>query len=384
MPLHLLSKKSWNVYSPQNLARVALDERLHASYQAALQKHHQDHEAAKRAAALRGLSPPRTPTPPPEPNYKAAHAHEDKGVEDVLGREGRLKRRRLEGEDETDRDIRVAKAVGDAVEKSRDPLHGEDEKREEKRRRHVKDAPLYDEAGHMTLFSADERAIERAKARAEKGKEDMGNKRDTPELTNMRFADAAGRNGIARSPWYAAGREDDSGEISNVAILRLEDDSKDAWGRPDPNRKARQAARTSSSDPLAFMKSAQAQLKQAERDRKSWTEQRLRDEQELKEVAKREKLRRRHRREIDRGRRESDEESLEGFSLEASSEAAQGRGKPRSSEHRYRHRRRSRSRSRGREEHNRPDDLRHSHRRHKREHKHHDERKERRRDADHA
>ncbi|RMD40412.1 hypothetical protein DV735_g4729, partial [Chaetothyriales sp. CBS 134920] len=98
MPLHLLGKKSWNVYNTDNIARVRRDEAAARAEQAEKERQQHEHEAGARLALLRGEIADRS---------SAVDDAGSLGTEDIPG--SRRKKRRLAGEDDTDRDIRLAR-----------------------------------------------------------------------------------------------------------------------------------------------------------------------------------------------------------------------------------------------------------------------------------
>ena len=65
MPLHLLGKKSWNVYNHDNIEAVRRDEAAAAARQEARDQVMQEQDALRRTAILRGETPPTFPSPSP-------------------------------------------------------------------------------------------------------------------------------------------------------------------------------------------------------------------------------------------------------------------------------------------------------------------------------
>ncbi|KAJ9621575.1 hypothetical protein H2203_007062 [Taxawa tesnikishii (nom. ined.)] len=226
MPLHLLGKKSWNVYNKDNIERVRRDEAAATAREEAEEQRMQEIDAARRTAILRGEVPP----PLPEEAADTSPKRERSGRYDGRGRD--RKRRRLRGEDDTARDIRYAREDAEAGEQARTTLTTHS----------TSDAPLLDHTGHINLFPApDEREIRKAERNAEADAEIAKKRKEYEDNYTVRFSDAAG---------YKRG----------CKIL-------DVWGNEDPRRKEREQMRTSANDPIAFMQRAQAQLKQAEKDR---------------------------------------------------------------------------------------------------------------------
>ena len=331
MPLHLLGKKSWNVYNSENVERVRRDEAEAAAREEAEEQRMQEADAARRIALLRGEEAPQLPAEGSQAEVHADEYARPKRSERSLEPGFARKRRRLRGEDDTDRDIRYAREDAEAGQKAKEALLKPND---------GSDAPLIDHAGHLQLIPApDEKAIRKAEknaeAEAEKAKK---RKRDEDQYT-MRFSNAAGFNNGMAKPWYAAVESKASTDMTEKALVLPHVQDKDAWGNEDLRRKDRELNRISSNDPFAAMRQAQRQLKQSEKDKEKWQKERLAETEELKR-AEEEKRRRRssHR------RREDDEDSLENFSLDA----ANSRREDRNSRHRHRHRhhrRRSRSRS---------------------------------------
>ncbi|XPS74169.1 hypothetical protein M3J09_006289 [Ascochyta lentis] len=279
MPLHLLGKKSWNVYNPANIARVKADEDAAAARQAAADQHMQELDAARRAAILRGHTPPPLPEEPlvDSPQTSSREARRDK------------KTRKRAGEDDTDMDIRLAASM--TMPNSDDQL----DPKLLKLRKPTSDAPLTDHAGNINLFPLDiKEAIEREK------NADAENEKRRKELAfedqyTMRFANAGGKNGL-QQPWYAARQKTALPEDDITTALEPAGfESKNVWGNEDPRRKEREQARISSSDPFAFMQKAQTQLKKSKQDKKKWSDERNRELRELKEAQEKEDRRSKHR-----------------------------------------------------------------------------------------
>ena len=323
MPLHLLGKKSWNVYNSDNVERVRRDEAEAAAREEAEEARLQEADAARRIALLRGEEPPELPA---EGSQAEVHA----GPKQSSGQGLPRKRRRLRGEDDTDRDIRYAREDAEAGQRAKEallkPADGSD-------------APLLDHAGHLQLIPApDEKAIRKAEKNAEaEAEKEKKRKRDEDQYT-MRFSNAAGFNNGMAKPWYAAAESKASSEKTDQTLVLPHVQDKDAWGNEDLRRKDRELNRISRNDPFAVMRQAQKQLKQSEKDKEKWQKERLAEMEQLKR-AEEDKRRRwsSHR------QREDDEDSLEDFSLDAANSRREEKSsRPR---HRHRHHRRSRSRS---------------------------------------
>lgn len=112
MPLHLLGKKSWNVYNQDSIARVRRDEDAAAAREAAEEQSVQESNARRRMRMLRGET---------SSDEYESRSREDRKLDtsqDHIGQELGLEitysdaqrnRKRRRGEDDTDRDIRHAK-----------------------------------------------------------------------------------------------------------------------------------------------------------------------------------------------------------------------------------------------------------------------------------
>ncbi|TQN66133.1 hypothetical protein CSHISOI_09289 [Colletotrichum shisoi] len=236
MPLHLLGKKSWNVYNADNIARVRRDEAAAKAKEEAEEQRMQEVDAERRLAILRGDAPP--PLAPVEaPEDESRPRDRDAGP---AGRE--RKKRKRAGEDDTEFELRVAKERADVMETANDTL-----------RKSTSSAPIVDSAGHIDLFG-EERKQGRHLKNEEAEKEAAKKKKELEDQYTMRFSNAAGRDGLV-GPWYAA----------SGAITELEPPSKDAWGNDDPGRKKRDAERIVSNDPLALMKTGASRNNYARR-----------------------------------------------------------------------------------------------------------------------
>lgn len=281
--------QSWNVYNPASIARVKADEAAAAAREAADEERMQELDAERRAAILRGQ------TPPPLPENVE---REDKTFRKTdKGRDGHdRKRRRLAGEDDTDAEIRLARTVTGAKD--------EDNVAILKLRNPKSDAPLTDHAGNINLFPVDLKEAGRREKNAEAEKEKKKKEQAYEDQYTMRFSNAAGKDGLEQRPWYAA--------ADTKAIEESGFGSKDVWGREDPGRKDRSQARMTSSDPLAFMNRAQVQLKQARIDRKKWAEERDQELMELRAAQERESRRSRH----SKRKQRNEDDDLESFALD--------------------------------------------------------------------
>ncbi|KAK4101916.1 hypothetical protein N658DRAFT_495853 [Parathielavia hyrcaniae] len=297
MPLHLLGKKSWNVYNPANIARVRRDEEAARAREEADEQRMQEADAARRLATLRGEIPP----PLNEPNPEAAAALPPSRSHDPNNHPGTSRKRKRPGEDDTDFELRIAR--------ERASLAGGAAARA------LAAAPpappptsLVDSKGHITLFPE----FEGEPARPREGNEDAAREaarkeRELKDQYQMRFVNAGGgRDGLGLTdggPWYVSAAAD-AGEASSGALVP----SRNVWGREDPKRRVREAARLDASDPLAAMKSGARMVREMERERRKDVEERERALRELEKEERRE----RKRREGKRRRRGEEEEDRAG------------------------------------------------------------------------
>lgn len=346
MPLHLLGKKSWNVYNADNIARVKADEAAAAAREAAKDQRMQELDAERRAAILRGR------TPPPLLEEAADQDTASKTARDK-DHHGRGRKRKLAGEDDTDMDIRLAKSVV--------APRGDDEMDAKvlKLRNTASDAPLMDHAGNIDLFPVDMKEAIKREKNAEVEKEKRKKELALEDQYTMRFSNAAGRSGLAQ-PWYTAQHKPQEDTVKNrIEAVDEGFANKDVWGNEDPRRKERELSRISTNDPFAFMQKAQAQLKKSKQDKKKWIEERGRELKDLKAVqdeddrrSRHRKRRREHRNDVDDHRskyseRDADSSSGHRHHYRSQSQDHSRTTHERASSHRSR-RRRSRSESKER------------------------------------
>lgn len=274
----------------------------------------QEVDAERRIQILRGIRPE---NPLAEPQIVEESSFHKKPRHD-------RKRRRLVGEDDTDRDLRLAREHNKAASQSTQALV-----------KSIKgsDAPLIDHKGHIDLFPAEgpkHHAPKNAEAEAEAAKK---NKEYEDQYT-MRFSNAAGfKQSVGQKPWYSSMRPADGREIE-VAI------SKDLWGNEDPRRKERERMRLASDDPMAAIQKGVSELRQVERERQKWKEER---DMELRSIVQEERRQERVKR-----HKAKDVDDLEGFNLDA---PVASKGDDRNHRHRSHHRR-HRSKSKERSRHN--------------------------------
>lgn len=306
MPSHLLGKKSWNVYNTDNIDKVKRDEAAAAAREAAEEERMQEVDAERRITILRGL---RVEPPPAADNGRR--------VEDRHSSSGReRKRRRIAGEDDTDRDIRLAKEGDTIILAKAGTLLTT---------RAANDAPLTDHAGHINLFpqeSSRRNGPKNSEAEAETARK----KRELEDQYTMRFSNAAGfKQAVGQKPWYQA-----LGAVG--AESQEETASKDVWGNEDPRRKERVKLRMAVDDPLAAIQRGVTELREVERERKRWKQEKERELIDLYEADQT-----MHRRK----KSHTGQDGLEGFTLDTPVQGDSRRkhrhhGEERQSGHRHR------------------------------------------------
>ncbi|KAF1357974.1 hypothetical protein EJ07DRAFT_61903, partial [Lizonia empirigonia] len=275
---HLLGKKSWNVYSPANIARVRADQDAAAAREAAADQRTQDLDAARRAALLRRHTPP--PLPDDDAQDRAQNRRGAGGHD--------RKRPRRRHEDDTDMDIRLAAAMAN-------PEHGDGaDGRVLKLRNLTSDAPLTDHAGHIDLFPVDFKAAIQREKKADAEREKRRKEQAFEDQYTMRFSNAGGKNGL-HQPWYTAQHKQTPAVQEPSAAADYPGlESKNVWGNQDARRKEREHARISSNDPLAFMQKAQTQLDKAKEGKKKWARERNRELKDLRDTQDKEARRSKH------------------------------------------------------------------------------------------
>ena len=278
----MLGKKSWNVYNPENVARVRRDEAEARAREAEDERHLRDNEAEDRLDRLRGTK-------------------ED--IED--GSEGPRKRRKLAGEDDTDRDLQLARQSRPDAATSQPDL------------------PLFDGTGHIDLVQEKPQPSERSSRKPKGGQDEVG----------VPLADATGRKSGSGKTWYSSTSAD--GGYAHETV------SRDVWGNEDPRRLQREKQRMDLNDPLAAMKKGVNQLRDAETRRQEWMQQRERDLNEVEDLARKECKRRKR-------QRSNEDQSLDDFSLDEGYRRHREREDSHRSRHHHHHHHRSRPRDRPR------------------------------------
>ena len=254
-----------------------------------------------------------------DPPVASREAREDRPARPTSAR----KRRRIAGEDDTERDIRLARDSSALVPSDASLTLAAS-------RKPFSHAPLTDGQGHISLFP-EEGSRAHASKNPEAEAEAARKKRELEDRYTMRFSNAAGFKQGMQAPWYSSTRvtRDDASEAVG----------QDVWGNEDRGRKDRQERRMTDNDPLVSMRRGVQELRRVEQERKAWAQEREREMRQLRRTERRSR----------RSRPASDEPDLDDFSLD---DQGDGHRPPRKSRHRDRSRRRERrhrtSRSRSR------------------------------------
>lgn len=292
MPLHLLGKKSWNVYNQDNIAAVRRDEAAAEIHAREKQRRNDEADAESRLQILRGAK---------------EEAHEEGQLDHTQDKHAsqtppRRKKRRFDSDAVQVEEIATPKPVSTLSRQ--------------------KDISLIDNCGHFNLFP--EGDARRVNGNAEVAADSAKRRQDFEDQYTMRLVNAGGRNASSDKPWYNIPAKDD---VSSTAVV-----SKNVWGNEDPRRRDRAQKRMDANDPLAAIKKGVKQLREADKHREEWRAQRESDLNEVEELARKSK----HRKKRERG----DEESLDGFDLDEGyhrDHSDQRKRKSLSGSHRRRH-----------------------------------------------
>ncbi|KAI9808981.1 MAG: hypothetical protein M1827_007103 [Pycnora praestabilis] len=253
MPLHLLGKKSWNVYNTDNIAKVRHDEASAKAREEEENQRMQEVDAERRIQILRGLvvEPPAALPKTKDPKDRKTDSRRD------------TKRRRIAGEDDTDRDIRLAKDSSLQFPATVEPhtfLPA---------RKSITDVPLLDQDGHINLFP-EGRSSRQTQKNPEAEAEVAKKKREYEDQYTMRFSNAAGSKQDSEEPWYSS-----LGGLVNEHPSH--DVGKNVWGKEDRGRKERERARRDDIDPMSTIKKGVEGLREVERERKRSKQERDKD-----------------------------------------------------------------------------------------------------------
>ncbi|CAN8104615.1 unnamed protein product [Discula destructiva] len=298
MPLHLLGKKSWNVYNADNIARVRADEAAVAAVEHAQEQRMQEADAARRLAFLRGETPPPPPAPEPEidPSDSKNFSRKDKtSARALTGR-----KRKRHGEDDTDFEMRLVKERAELGKRAAVDLSDERAASGGGKRRHI---DIVGRDGHIDLVGATPpRGNHKEEKNVDYEEEAARKRRELEDQYTMRFSTAAGRDGVAAAdPWYtsASARNAVTTGVPKQYEVGIEASTKNVWGRDDPKRQEREMQRITSNDPLSMMRKGAQRVREVEKRRKRANEERARELEELRRaerrLEKRQKLERQHR-----------------------------------------------------------------------------------------
>lgn len=294
-----MGKKSWNVYNQDNIEKVRRDEAAAQLREREEQRRVDEADAEARLQALRGIQ-----------NEDHARQVEEIADNQSIPKQRPTKKSRLDGEDDTEREIRLAQRLRTLPTIKPTPTS-----------KQIKLASLVDEDGHINLFPDD--AVRKLKGNDEVAAEDTKRQQALEDHYTMRFANAAGRSKGSDKPWYTGPATDG---LPDARVV-----SKNVWGNEDPRRKVRELKRLNANDPLAAMKRGVKQLHEADKHREEWRAQRERDLNEVEELARKQKTRRK--------RNHSEEDSLDGFDLDEGYEKDRSERQRRKSESGRHHRR---------------------------------------------
>ncbi|KAK2070987.1 hypothetical protein P8C59_005444 [Phyllachora maydis] len=205
MPLHLLGKKSWNVYNADNIARVRRDEAAAADREAAEEQRMQEEDAARRLAILRGEEP--LPLTSAGIDTSAHDEPDNARPRRGLVPERCRRKRKRPDEDDTEFEMRV---VRENAESNAVASHGLlDGHRSGSTPKGEKSA-LTDVTGLFSLFDDGvfEKSAPRNSMKKEEAEEGVAKKtREAEDQYQMLFANAAGRDGAGITdggPWSTA------------------------------------------------------------------------------------------------------------------------------------------------------------------------------------
>ena len=320
MPLHLLGKKSWNVYNTENIARVRRDEAAARAKGELEQRRISQVDAEARLTNLR--TDVRT--------NSALDERADKQLGDDGSQQRGQKRRKLAGEDDTDRDIRFAQSQLVTRTNTRAGFqYGEE--------------ALFNRSGNISLFPEPPPAKPTQDRSKTSGRQDTRHDGQDREPLSAQTLKEQHKDQAAEVPWYSI----PDTELRKNSTLN----GKDVWGNEDPGRQHRDQIRINSADPMSIMKKGVKKLKETEQRRKDWMQQRERDLYEVERLAKE------HHRTRKRSR---SKDSLEGFDLDkgykksshhhhrsSRHDNAQKESRHRSRKHRYHERMRGNQREKG-------------------------------------
>ncbi|KAL1907993.1 hypothetical protein Sste5344_006227 [Sporothrix stenoceras] len=254
MPLKLLAKKSWHVYNADNVARVRRDEAEARAREADEERQQRATESSQRERLLRGEATGEGDDSVEQSKWAAAERAADKQAEDTVApvaksRPSRRLRKR-HGEDDTDFEMRMARAQVDeestyVANRQRETAPAET------------DRPLIDRNGNFDLFGRLEESVIARQTRPV----------DHAPPSSMRIADAAG-GANALSAWYAG--EKGPTPASKPTFSSIPESASNEPRRPPIAAPAGSMA----ADPLAAMRQGAAAVRALKQERQRETEER--------------------------------------------------------------------------------------------------------------
>jgi len=312
MPLHLLGKKSWNVYNSGNIEKVRRDEAAAAALEAAGEQQMQEVDAERRLRILRGDCSPLKST---EIALREPTGRPTRGDTTVDART--LKRKRRHGKDDTDADIRHACELQELARNGDGQRTGK-----EQAIRPASKALIIDGKGNINLFPNESPKSERGTIAGTEGKKNVEaeaearkREREMEDQYTMRFSNAAGfKASVDEKPWYY------SGEARSIRTATDREDDKRREARTKEKRERRMAA----DDPLAAITRGIQGVRKAEKSRKEWERDRVAEMRGSREDERKAAGRRRRREELEE-LEELDEANLNGFKLDGDICEARGR-----------------------------------------------------------
>lgn len=236
MPLHLLGKKSWNVYNKANIDKVRQDEAIAKAAEEAEEERMQALDAERRMQILRGEKPIAIPLDSPSSCISKYHQSDRS---ELSHRERKL--RKKANENDTEFEMRVACQKFKEAKANRDKLSLT--------------------SSLIPHIASEQINVQRKNPEAER--EALEKQREFEDQYTMRFSNAAGfKKSPGELPWYS------KCEGSTIRDDKYKVCSKDVWGKDDPGRLQRENMRIMSNDPLVMMKAGASKVRELEREKK--------------------------------------------------------------------------------------------------------------------
>ena len=289
------------MYSPANIARVKQDEISAAENEAETKRRTDKEIARRRINLLRGTNVDHTTDHETISgqgritNYNIESGSKREGINeseylirDLLHNERKQQRRRR-GENDTDRDIRLAEQKQRKTsERSFNSVTYEDRRRNETKKKNDDYEPLtlYDPRGHISLFSEVSKS-EDSRSSNQINRDDTGfrkikrpatvsRNKDGQSITKVGSSDFEGtcliaaradKHGVIKSPWYYSyeGTDNDKQKFCHNHCRDIKSEQE-----PELFQQLKTSSRSASdfaNDPLSIMRAAQVHLKKAKRKR---------------------------------------------------------------------------------------------------------------------